>query len=167
MLVTQAYSIGHFNIGEDQALVLTLDAGNARYASIQVSNLWGVTQDAVRRSMSLNTSQASPGADGVFTFVLSAKDPGVANWLDPDGLRQGFLFLRWAAFGPRNEARETLSAHAHLVSLRDLKREIPASLARVNPEARRARALEREADYMARFEEWWLVAPGASTEVDG
>ena len=158
MLVTQAYSIGHFNIAEDQALVLTLDAGNAGYASAQVSNLWGVTQDAVRHNMSLNTSQATPNADGTFSVVLSVKDPGVANWLDPDGLRQGFLFLRWAAFGPQNEARESPSVRARLISLGDLQREIPTSLVRVNPETRKTLALEREADYMARFEEWWLAA---------
>jgi hypothetical protein len=160
MLVTQAYSIGHFNIADDQALVVALEAGNARYAAVQVSNLWGITQDAIRHTMSLNTSQANPDANTAFTFVLSVKDPGIANWIDPDGLRQGFLFLRWAAFALHDKTRPTPSVNLRVIALRDLERELPTPFVRVNAETRQTLAAAREADYMNRFDEWWQSPTG-------
>jgi hypothetical protein len=161
MLVTQAYSIGHFNIADDQALVLTLNEGDAGYVTVPVTNLWGITTDHVRRTMSLNTSQAAHNADGTITFVLSLKDPGVANWVDPGGLRQGLLFLRWAAFAPEAKAGGVPSVGVRLVSLRDLERTLPTPLVRVDPETRKALAIEREADYASRFERWWLSPSSA------
>jgi hypothetical protein len=155
MLVTQAYSIGHFNITEDQALILTIAPGSAGYVVVPVTNLWGITTDPVRRTTSLNSSQATPNSDGTYTFVLSIRDPGVANWVDSDGLRQGFLFLRWAALALQDECSRTPSVDVRLIPLQDLERELALPLVRVNLETRSALALEREADYGNRFADWW------------
>jgi hypothetical protein len=48
-----------------------------------------------RRTSSLNHAQVTPDADGAVTFVLSPADPGLANWVDTGGLRQGLIYIRW------------------------------------------------------------------------
>ena len=69
-----------------------------------LSNIWGTTLNIVDRTGSLNKAQSVPNADGSYTYVISPVDPGVANWIDSDGLREGILTLRMAEFdegGPR------------------------------------------------------------------
>ena len=48
------------------------------------------------RQTSLNHKQTRVGPDDVATVVVSAADPGVANWLDTEGRPEGLLTLRCA-----------------------------------------------------------------------
>ena len=105
MLVTQAYSIGHFNIEEDQALVMTLEAGNAGYATVPVTNLWGITTDHVRRTLSLNTSQSAPNADGTFTCVLSIKTPVSPTGSIRTDFARGFIFAMGGVGAAKQDSR--------------------------------------------------------------
>jgi len=151
MLVTQAYSVGHFALEPDQALILTLRAGGAGYAVVPVTNIWGVTNDPIHHVASLNTNQAARNPDGAYTFVLSATDPGVANWIDPEGLTRGFLFLRWAAIDPAHAAGDKPAVDAKLVQLSDLAKSLPPTLPRVDPAARRRQVADRAAAYDQRW----------------
>jgi hypothetical protein len=47
----------------------------------------------------LSNGTAMPGPDGAFTLVVAPDDPGVPNWLDAGGRREGFLLLRWVLAG--------------------------------------------------------------------
>ena len=48
-----------------------------------------------RRQSSLNGFQAKCDSDGVFRCLISAKDPGVYNWLDTAGYSQLTIMGRW------------------------------------------------------------------------
>ena len=85
MLVTQAYSLGHFELAKDQVLVLTIHPGSAKYVTVPVTNLWGTTMDPVHHVSSRNLDQAAKNPDGSFTVIVSPTDPGLANWVDTEG----------------------------------------------------------------------------------
>jgi hypothetical protein len=58
--------------------------------------------DWMNRQSSLNGGQARIDADGKFRAVIALDDPGVPNWLDTGGNREGAIMLRWteASSGP-------------------------------------------------------------------
>ncbi len=86
---------GQFQLQPDEALVVTLDTLGAKYVGFQLTDPWAISTDYIEHQGSLNNHQAVPNADGTFTYVIAARDPGVANWLDTSGLADGFFQIRW------------------------------------------------------------------------
>ena len=62
-----------------------------------LGNYWWETIDYANHQSSLNGFQAVLDDDGVFRAVVSARDPGVANWLDTAGHGQRADDLQVAA----------------------------------------------------------------------
>lgn len=152
-LVTMAYSIGHFDVKPGQALVLEIDPGDARYVGVPITNLYGTTNANLARGASLNDRQAERSPDGRFTCVLSLEDPGVANWLDPDGFERGFLFVRWAGLDPKKPPEHAPAIATRLIELADLRDHLPPGTRRIDASERHAIQRGREADHALRFEE--------------
>ena len=120
-LRNQIYILGKFQLSSaDEALILNIDLGGADYFVAPISNVWGTTNDILNRTGSLNRAQSVPNPDGTYTYVVSVEDPGVHNWLDPSGLHEGVLTLRWAEFPPEGPG-ESLSAGSRLVPRSELK----------------------------------------------
>jgi len=140
-------SSGHFQLADDEALVLTLDPIGARYLAVQLASGWLSSLDYLHHAASLNLSQATPNPDGSLTLVVAPKDPGVANWLDTTGLHEGTLFVRW------QKLPDTLDSHAQgvrsvrLVKVADLDPVMP----RVSPAERKALLAKRAAAYARRY----------------
>lgn len=153
-LVTMAYSIGHFHVRQDEALVLTIDPGDAKYVGVPITNLWGTTNGNLDRSASLNSVQAENNADGTFTAVLSHEDPGVANWLDPDGLERGFLFLRWAGLDPDHPPLRIPALTVELVRSAALAEHLQPSARRLQAADRQNLEASRKRDHALRFKEF-------------
>lgn len=147
----QVYVMGRFDLAEDEAFVVDLNDGGAEYFTVPLSNIWGTTLDIVDRTGSLNKAQSVTNEDGTYTYVIAPSDPGVANWIDSDGLREGILTLRMAEFGEAGP-RETLGARGRVVKLDRLDSEVP-HLARVSPQQRAAQLAERRAGYLRRLPE--------------
>ena len=97
-LGNQIYLLGHFDLEYEEALVVDVRLGGARYFVAPITNHWGTTNGIVDRTGSLNLAQSLRNDDGTLTLVVSKHDPGVPNWLDPSGMREGILTLRWAEF---------------------------------------------------------------------
>lgn len=92
----QRNAVGQFEIDADEALVFTFDPVDCRYFSVGIGHhRWFVTFDYRTLHSHLNSTQAHISADGRLHVVLAATDPGVPNWVDVAGQRQGFIFLRW------------------------------------------------------------------------
>ncbi len=152
-LRSQIYVLGHFRLAsDDEALVLTVDLGGADYFVAPISNAWGTTLDIQNRTASLNRAQSQPNADGTITYVLSVRDPGVHNWLDPCGLHEGTLTLRWAEFA-KDRPEGGPSVTSRVVPLAGLRDHLPAETAFVTPEMRRRQCEERAASYAWRLRE--------------
>ena len=94
-LTTQFSSVGHFDLDGDAAMVVTVPASDAPYQGIQLGSRWYVSLDYINHQTSLTASQARTDPDGMIRFVISERDPGVANWLELTGHRQGYAQIRW------------------------------------------------------------------------
>jgi hypothetical protein len=97
-LATQFSSAGHFDLDEDQAMIVTVPAAGAAtapYQGIQLGSMWYVSLDYINHQTSLTADQARIDPDGQMRFVISERDPGVANWLELTGRRRGYVQIRW------------------------------------------------------------------------
>jgi hypothetical protein len=152
-LRNQIYVMGRFRLAsEDEALVVNVNLGGARYFIAPITNVWGTTNDVQHRNGSLNLAQSVANPDGTLTYVLSLRDPGVHNWLDPCDLHEGTLTLRWAEFR-EGRAEASLAATSRVVPLRELQRHLPAGTRFVSPDERRAQLAQRAASYAWRLQD--------------
>lgn len=132
---------GRFRVAEDEGLLVTLDPAGSYYTGFQISDPWTISPDPMVRTVSLNSSQVVPSGDGTVSYLLSALDPGLANWIDTAGLATGWMMARWqgvpAAADPACFIREV-----RVVPLATLDEMLPA-LPRVDAAGRRRQLLKR------------------------
>ncbi|MDZ7886083.1 MAG: hypothetical protein U5N53_25720 [Mycobacterium sp.] len=147
----QVYVMGRFDLGPGEAFVVDVGDGGAEYFTVPLSNIWGTTLELADRTGSLNKAQSTPNEDGSYTYVIAPTDPGVANWIDSDGLNEGILTLRMAEFGG-DGPKEDLGARGRVVTLDHLEREVP-TLRRVSAQERATELAERRAAYLRRLPE--------------
>ena len=121
-LATQYSSAGHYELDEDQALVITVPVSDAPYQGFQLGTMWYLSMDFANHQTSLTADQAHRDPDAMMRFVVSHRDPGVVNWLECTGHRRGYLQIRWqrtsreftAADGPTVEVVDFDSIAKHL-----------------------------------------------------
>jgi hypothetical protein len=97
-LATQFSAVGHYDLDDDQAMIVTVPAADrsvAPYQGIQLGSMWYISLDYINHQTSLNGHQARVDPDGLMRFVISERDPGVANWLERTGHRRGYVQIRW------------------------------------------------------------------------
>ena len=148
-LANQLQSNGYFQLADDEALVLTIDPGNAGFFTVPVYNDWTITDDYWNEQTSLNDDQSIDNADGTYTMVVSVADPGVANWVSTGGLNQGIISMRFQNLDPQSPA--VPSVQSVVVKLEDLEDELPAGTVFVTPQERAAQLAERKAGYDKRW----------------
>jgi hypothetical protein len=136
---------GSWELGEDQALVIEVTPPEALYWSVSLGNHWWETIDYANRQSSLNGHQAVIDGDGVFRAVVSHTDPGVANWLDTAGHRQGPMIFRWL------RAQGAPVPTTHMVRCDELTATLPAATVRVDHPRRRDTIARRRAAVRRRF----------------
>ncbi|CAN5491538.1 hypothetical protein BH09ACT8_BH09ACT8_39020 [soil metagenome] len=148
-LANQLQSNGYFQIATDEALVLTVDPGNAGFFTVPVYNDWTITDDYWNEQTSLNNYQAIANQDGTYTLVISPTDPGVANWVSTGGLNQGIISMRFQNLDPESAA--TPSVQSQLVKLDELNNYLPAGTVYVTPDERTAQLALRKAGFDKRW----------------
>jgi hypothetical protein len=129
--------------------MITTSDGGAYYTGFQVTDPWTIAPDPIYRTSSLNKSQAAPNPDGTYTYVVSLEDPGIQNWIDTVGLRQGWLLLRWQGV-PASTSGSTLVRKVKLVLLDELEKELPPGVPKATIEARRQQVRRRIAEHALR-----------------
>lgn len=137
-IAAQYYWQGIFDVAPDEALVLDTELPATRpYWNVQLNDeLWNAIEFVYRQS-SLNGHQARIDNDGRFRAVVAHEDPGVPNWLDPAGSRQGMLIGRW--YGCSSNPIPTITR----VPLAELRRHLPADTPHVSATERAARLRAR------------------------
>lgn len=133
--VAQAYSPGNFAIEVNQALIINLTLGAARYAVVPITDYWGGLGRFLEQPVYVGTGNAVPNRDGSFTFVVAHQDPGVANWVNPDSLTQGSMFIRWIGFGS-NATDAPISLSVQPVAFDDIDHHLSADTPRLTPDER-------------------------------
>ena len=76
------------SVNDDQAMIVTVPASDAPYQGIQLGSMWYISTDFINHQTSLTANQARIDNDGKIRFVISERDPGVANWLECTGHRR-------------------------------------------------------------------------------
>ena len=146
LLSDARYSFLFWNLAPDEALVIETDVPDARYWGLQLATLgWFEQVDPIERITSINQHQAVRSADGQVRFVLAHEDPGVPNWLDPGGHREGLLTYRW--FWANSDPSPT----TRVVSLGELMAALPTDTPRIDAAARRAEIGARKRHLAWRF----------------
>jgi hypothetical protein len=108
-LSRQHYYEGAYELADDEALVVEAKVPDkVRYWSLILTNDLYETTDWVNNQASLNDTQAHVDRDGWFRAVVSARDPGVPNWLDTSGYPSGAIQGRWfdASSAPMPEVKK-------------------------------------------------------------
>ena len=93
--------------------------------------------DFVYRQSSLNGHQAIVDADGRFRAVISVRDPGLHNWLDPGDTTRGMLIGRW--YGCDSLPTPSLRR----VKFAELDRHLPVGQPKIGAEQRSAQLRAR------------------------
>lgn len=94
-LATQFSSVGHYDLADDEAMIITVPASDAPYQGFQLGSLWYISLDYVNHQTSLNNAQAQVDPDGMIRMVVSERSPGIANWVETVGHPRGYLQFRW------------------------------------------------------------------------
>jgi hypothetical protein len=137
--------IGRFELEPDEALILEVAPPKGVYWSISLGNPWLETINYARHQSSLNGHQAVTDADGTARFVIAARDPGVANWLDTAGHSNGAMLLRCV----RTESAPVPSSR--VVKFDDVRSALPADTVLVTPEDRAEAIAQRNRAVHERF----------------
>ena len=103
----------------------------------------GLAHEAIPSFINMATAVAD--ADGKIRVIVSAKDPGYANWICTGGLRIGLLTVRW------NEKEGEERMEAKLVDFDKISAAMPTTSARVNPEERRQLLLALRSHILRRY----------------
>jgi hypothetical protein len=152
-LTSQFSSVGHYDLGADQAMIITVPVAGkdvAPYQGLQLGSMWYISLDYANHQTSLTADQARTDPDGRLRFVISERDPGVANWLETTGHRRGYIQHRWQRL--TRDLTPADGPTAEVVPFDDVPKLLPHyEQARVTPEEYRARIAARQAAVAVRM----------------
>jgi hypothetical protein len=144
-LIGQFYYEGAYDLRPDEALIVeTKVPEGCTYWSIILTNDLYETTDWYNNQSSLNGSQARVDADGIVRYVVSARDPGVPNWLDTAGYASGAIQGRWA------ECSSNPIPTIRRVALAEVRNSLPAETPVVTAEQREVIVRERRSEVQQR-----------------
>jgi hypothetical protein len=151
---TNIYAGGVYKLEDDEALIIeSVVPVEPSFLGFHLSNLWGESLDFESYQSSLNASQMEFTADGVYRWVVCAKDPGVANWLDTTGLAHGFLTVRYTyEKQPPKEQWPTLNVKK--LPFDQIREQLPSDTAGATKEQREATILMRHRHVQRRYRQY-------------
>jgi hypothetical protein len=139
-LSKQFYIPAVFEYEDDEALIIETELPQQRhYWNFQLNDPYFNALEYVYRLSSTNGHFARLSSDGKFRAVLALKDPGVPNWLDTAGYKQGTIYGRW--YDCDSCPTPTLKR----VKFADLRNHLPADTPVVTPEERARELADRVA----------------------
>jgi hypothetical protein len=143
-LSKQVYWPAVFELEDGEALIIETELPEVRpYWNIQLNDPYFNAVEYVYRLSSTNGAMATISSDGKLRAVIALEDPGVPNWLDPAGFKQGTIYGRWY------DCDSSPTPIIKRVPLAELRNHLPADTPAVTPEARaeelraRVRAAQR------------------------
>jgi hypothetical protein len=137
-LSKQVYIPAVFELEEDEALIIETELPEQRhYWNFQLNDPYFNALEYVYRLSSTNGHTATISSDGKFRAVLALSDPGVPNWLDTAGYKQGTIYGRW--YDCDSCPTPTLTR----VKLADLRQHLPEDTPTVTPQQRAKELADR------------------------
>ncbi|HWE65303.1 MAG TPA: DUF1214 domain-containing protein [Acidimicrobiales bacterium] len=90
-----AYAMGSFDLGDDEALVITGRSPECAFWNLCLWNQLLHTYNYDYERVTLNGGQVTYNDDGSWTIVVAPDDPGHPNWVSTAGHGRGRIWLRW------------------------------------------------------------------------
>jgi len=141
---------GWYDLQDDAVLAVTVLDGGAPYVGFQTTDNWAQTPDARVAFSSRSNAQARRDADGAITFLISAKDPGYANWVGTGGCNLGLFAIRWQVLPNAEAIAQDLVRRVRVLKASQLKDELAAGQ-KVSPTEREIELAQRIHDYDLRL----------------
>ena len=143
-------SVGHFNLQDDQVLIIKAWPTDSTYQGIQLGNPWWQSLDYANRVSSLTLDQSKISSDGAIYYLLSTIDPGYYNWLDIEDFNRGVILMRYD--GLKNASLdEHLHPSAQLININDLDKFLPSDEELISKDERMNQILNRRKHVQKRF----------------
>jgi hypothetical protein len=144
-LAGQFYFEGAYDLTDEEALIIeTKVPEKCVYRSLILTNDLYETTDWYNNQSSLNGAQAAADADGVLRVVVSARDPGVPNWLDTAGYTTGVIQGRWM------ECSSEPIPVVRKIAVADVRKWLPAGTATITAQQRDQQIRDRRATLQQR-----------------
>ncbi|TLF77395.1 DUF1214 domain-containing protein [Nocardia cyriacigeorgica] len=143
-LTTQFSSAGHYELADDEAMIITVPKSDAPYQGFQLGSMWYLSLDYINHQTSLTADQAHVDPDGMIRLVVSERDPGLANWIETTGHARGYLQFRWQRLS--RDMKPEDGPTVEVVKFDEIAARLPYhEQARVTPEQWRERIAARQA----------------------
>jgi len=149
-LLGRLMSHGHFNLKDDEVLIIKAWPTEAEYQGIQLGNPWWQSLDYANRITSLTADQSALSSDGAYYYILSRTDPGYANWLDIEDFDRGAILMRWDGLKD-TYLDSALFPTAYLVKIDELKSFLPNDEQKISKDERINQILNRRKHVQKRF----------------
>jgi hypothetical protein len=148
---TNLYAGGVFELEPDEALIVECRVPvEPQYSGFGTANLWGESLDFAHHQCSLNGFQTEVDDDGVVRWVIAHRDPGVPNWIDTTGLREGYMSPRWT-YSETPPADRWPTIGTKRVAFDEIRSHLPAGTREVSPEERAERIRVRREHVQRRY----------------
>jgi len=148
-LVGQYAAFGSWDLGDDEALILTSYPSEATYQGVELGSRWFVSLNYDTHLTSLTPRQSYLSADGAYHYVVSASDPGIANWLSTEQHTKGLFMLRWQ--GLKQALPEARQPRMQKVRFSELEQYLPTGTPRWSSAERAAQLQARNLAVQQRF----------------
>jgi len=125
-------SAGNFDLNPDQALIVQVPDVPSAYSGIELMNVFGAALPFTLAQTTLNNTTAFADPDGYTYYVVSATNPGVANWLDSSGASTGEIFARFENL-PDGVDPTGLPVTTEVVPVADVASYLPTDTPTVSP----------------------------------
>ena len=149
-LMGQTSAMGNYALAADEVLIIRAKRLNASYFSFAVMDPWMRCADFENRTASLTANQAIFDQDGSCTAVLALQDPGTHNWLNPGGLGEGAVQIRWQGI-PETGSPSGDFFEVQKTTLAKLTRLLPKGTNWVTPSQRDQQLAARHQAFKRRF----------------
>jgi hypothetical protein len=123
---------GNFDLDSGEALIVKVPEVASGYSGIELMNVFGAALPYTLAQTTLNNTTAFADPDGYTYYVVSATNPGVANWLDSSGVNSGEIFARFENL-PDGTDPTGLAVTTELVPVADVADYLPADTPTVSP----------------------------------
>jgi hypothetical protein len=141
-----AYGGGWWELGPDEALVVTHELPDADYWGWTVHHRYRMDSgDFANRLTSTNGAQAHVDGDGRVRLVVAHADPGTANWIDTEAEPEGLLVYRYVG------TRTRPVPEAVVVPRAEVSDHLPPDHPAVSAEERREQLARRRRAALARY----------------
>ncbi|KAL4399614.1 hypothetical protein ACI68E_003995 [Malassezia pachydermatis] len=146
-LTSQAFSFTSFKLQDDEALVITLTTGKATYWVLPITTGGLLTVDPEHNIVSFNNYQSMQNNNGSYTFVISAQDPKIYNWLNITGVPQGTIMGRWQGLKPKDGSNNDINVWTSHVKFSELSNILPKETRYISDDERSQQLAERRRGY--------------------